>query len=168
MEMIHMMLYEEESKGLDDPRGYIPYNAASRPTVIDKDQPIKSLGSMRYRPQDCIWKWCSRTDQLSLDASVAWDTRWPARCHVTRRRAQRHCPSKSMLQKRCIGAKKSLIFSKSFCSKTNYVRRWLKLHAKWLRKNKRFFPLYAPFLQHTLTLLTKNNSFKKFLIYLNL
>ena len=23
MEMIHMMLYEEESKGLDDPRGYI-------------------------------------------------------------------------------------------------------------------------------------------------
>ena len=32
----------------------IPYNAASRPTVIDKDQPIKSLGSMRYRPQDCI------------------------------------------------------------------------------------------------------------------
>ena len=25
---------------------YIPCNAASRPTVIDKDQPIKSLGSM--------------------------------------------------------------------------------------------------------------------------
>ena len=25
----------------------IPCNAASRPTVIDKDQPIKSLGSMR-------------------------------------------------------------------------------------------------------------------------
>ena len=23
MEMIHMILYEEESKGLDDPRGYI-------------------------------------------------------------------------------------------------------------------------------------------------
>ena len=23
MEMIHMMLYEEESKGLDDPRGYL-------------------------------------------------------------------------------------------------------------------------------------------------
>jgi hypothetical protein len=25
---------------------YIPCNAASRPTVIDKDQPIKSLGSI--------------------------------------------------------------------------------------------------------------------------
>jgi hypothetical protein len=23
MEMIHMILYEEESKGLDDPRGYL-------------------------------------------------------------------------------------------------------------------------------------------------
>ena len=35
----------------------------------------------------------------------------------------RHGFRKSMLQKRCIEAKKSLIFSKSFCGKTNHVRR---------------------------------------------